>query len=376
MFGSYGRDGEYVGVTETFSLPDGDYHYLAGPLAQTSYQTKLGSKNDLVMNLGLNFSDRFYLGFNLGIPTARYRYQESFYEAAVNPDRFLIRYDDGHDTCFRNGTFNYQYLADVAGVYAKIGVILRPVDGLRLGASFQTPTAFTISETWMYSASTTFDDSYYNDSVSSPQGEFSYTLRSPYRASFGAAFTFGKQGFISVDYELADYSVMRFRSLREGRISENAFVAENWANRYFTGVSHAFRLGAELRLTPEWSLRAGYNLTTSPERWWTASDGQQVTVNDFYADPDAYFNRIKNLVTPHYYNDRTHAFSAGIGYSSPGSFFLDAAVRMIRYPVSTFAPYFDYECYDSAGDFRLVEAPRIQNHRDLWNVSLTFGWRF
>ena len=375
MYGSYGWDGLYAGVTETIS-PDGDYHYVSGPLAQTSYQTKYGSKNDIILNLGLNYSDRFYVGFNIGIPSARYRYYENFYEAAVNPDDFVISYEDGYETCFRNGSYGYQYLAEMAGVYAKVGVILRPVDGLRLGASFQTPTAYTVSESWSYSAATNYLDSYYNDSVSSPQGGYSYLLRSPYRASFGAAFTFGKKGLISVDYELADYSVMRFREVREGRWNNDAFLVQNWVNRYFTGVEHNVRLGAEVRVTPEWTLRAGYSMLTSPERWWTSTDGQKVTVDDFYADSYSYMNHVKSLVAPHYYADRTRTFSAGVGYSSPGSFFVDAVVRMTRYPVSTFAPYYDYDSYDSYGHLSFVEAPRILNHRDLWNVAVTFGWRF
>ena len=55
---------------------------------------------------------------------------------------------------------------------------------------------------------------------------------------------------------------------------------------------------------------------------------------------------------------------------------MDAAVRMTRYPVSVFAPYYDYASYDSFGNLAYVLAPRIQNNRNLWNVSLTLGWRF
>lgn len=375
MYGSYGWDGEYAGVTETIS-PDGDYHYVSAPLAQTSTQSKRGSKNDVVVNLGLNFSDRFYVGFNLGLPTVRYRYSESFFESAVDPSRFVLAFDDGYQTCFRSGNFGYQYLAEMAGIYAKVGVIFRPVSGLRLGASFQTPTACTVSEAWSYSASTTFDDNYYNRNVTSPQGEYSYLMRMPYRASFGAAFTFAKMGFVSVDYELTDYSVMRFRGIRDNWVDNGAFTELNWANRYFAGVQHEVRVGAEFRVTPEFSIRAGYTMTTSPERWWTSSDGQKVTVDDFNADSYAFINRTRNLVTPHYFNDRTRSFSAGLGYSSPGSFFVDAAVRMIRYPATSFAPYYDYASYDSFGNLGIVESPRILNHRDLWNVALTFGWRF
>lgn len=377
MYGPYGWDGLYAGVTESIS-DGGEYHYVPGALAQTSSLTKRGSKNDIILNLGLNVNDKVYFGFNVGLPTARYTYSESFYEAAVNPDQFPLIYEDGdqlYTTWFNRGTYNYQYRADMDGIYAKIGVILRPTNALRLGASFQTPTAMTVSESWQYYASTTFDDPYYDDEQTSPLGEYSYSLRTPYRASFGAAYTFGKKGLVSVDYELADYSVMRFNQVHRDWSSED-FVCQNWTNKYFSGLSHNVRAGIEYKLNPEFALRAGYTLTTSPERYWTDSDGHTVTADDFSADFYSYFNRVKNLVNPHYYGDRTQSFSAGIGYSSPGSFFMDAAVRLTKYPATTFAPYYDYDSCDRSGNVQSVRSPRLLNERNLWNASVTFGWRF
>lgn len=377
MYGPYGWDGLYAGVTESIS-DGGEYHYVPGALAQTSSLTKRGSKNDIILNLGLNVNDKVYFGFNVGLPTARYTYSESFYEAAVNPDQFPLIYEDGdqlYTTWFNRGTYNYQYRADMDGIYAKIGVILRPTNALRLGASFQTPTAMTVSESWQYYASTTFDDPYYDDEQTSPLGEYSYSLRTPYRASFGAAYTFGKKGLVSVDYELADYSVMRFNQVHRDWSSED-FVCQNWTNKYFSGLSHNVRAGIEYKLNPEFALRAGYTLSTSPERYWTDSDGHTVTADDFSADFYSYFNRVKNLVNPHYYGDRTQSFSAGIGYSSPGSFFMDAAVRLTKYPATTFAPYYDYDSCDRSGNVQSVRSPRLLNERNLWNASVTFGWRF
>ena len=371
MFGTLGNDGEYYGVTETLVPSEfGDRIQLLRPLAQSSVRSKRGSKNDLIMNVGFNFSDKFYLGFNIGMPMARYRYSESFSEAAVDPSRFVLTYADGGETCFSRGTYNYQYTSDIGGVYGKVGIILRPDKGLRLGASFQTPTLYTVTETWQYFTQTTFTDSRYNDQATSPRGEYAYELRSPYVASFGAAATFDKSGFISIDYELTDYSVMRFRELHGGRLDDNArFAKENSTNKHFAGVSHSVRIGADGRVTPEWFLRGGFNCTTSPERFWTTSDGSDVTADGYAADyDDVYAPHIKNLVTPHYYNDKTYSWSAGFGYSSPGSFFMDAAVRMTRHPASTFAPYYDYieDC----------DSPRMYDKYDLWNVSLTMGWRF
>ncbi len=379
MYGPYGWDGMYAGVTETIS-PDGDYHYVPGALAQTSYLTKRGTKNDLILNLAFNVSDRVYVGFNVGLPTARYRYSESFYESAVNPDLFPIQFDDEggtYTTYFLRGMYNYKYNAEIDGIYAKVGVILRPVDGLRIGASFQTPTAYTVSETWQNYASTTFDDPFYDDEETSPAGEFSYSLRSPYRASFGLAYAFGKQGVLSVDYELADYSVMRFSDVhRDSMGYDDGYRAENMTCKNFAGLAHNIRVGAEWKLTPEFAVRAGYTLATSPERYWTDSAGQTITADSYMSDFYSYTDRIVHLTTPHYYGDRTQSVSFGLGYSSPGSFFADAAVRCTKYPATTFAPYYDYDSYDRTGALLSVQAPRILNERNLWNVCLTLGWRF
>jgi hypothetical protein len=378
MFGPYGWDGEYAGVTESIS-DNGDYHFVPAALAQTSSVTKVGSRSDLVMNFGMNISDRVYIGFNLGVPMAHYRFNESFYEAAVSPDLFPIVYEDGDDlytTYFQRGYYNYKYFADMGGIYASLGVIVRPTDNLRLGASIQSPTALSISETWQYMASTTYSDNYYDDSETSPAGEYSYNLRTPYRASFGAAYTFGKAGVISVDYELADYSVMRFTPVHMDRMGSDEFLVQNMTNKNFAGVAQMLRVGGEFKVTPAFAVRAGYSMSTSPERWWTDNTGSTVTADDYASDFYTYFDRVKNLMTPHYYNDVTKSYSAGLGYSSPGSFFMDAAVRLTQYPVNTFAPYYDYNSYDSAGNLMRVQSPRILNRRDLWSASLTFGWRF
>ena len=379
MYGPYGQDCIYAGVTETIAA-DGSYHYVPGELAQTSSRTITGSKNDLMLNMAFNFSDRVYVGVNLGLPSGRYRYSESFFESAVDPGQFPIVYEDGgrnYTTYFMRGNYDYQYLADFVGIYAKLGVIVRPFEGLRLGATFQTPTACTVNERRQHFASTTFEDSRYNDSQNSPEGEYQYILRSPYRASFGAAYTLGKRGVISVDYELADYSVMYFRELRRNRMDNEAFISQNWENKYFAGVEHSFRVGAEIKLTPAFSVRAGYAMTTSPERYWTNSDGQKVTAGDFEVDFYSYYNRIKTLVTPHYYDDKTHSFSFGLGYSSKGSFFMDAVAGLTRYTDSSnFAPYYDYDCYDSAGNLLSVSSPLIHSEQNLWKVAVTFGWRF
>lgn len=377
-FGSYEKDeySGYVGNTERIA-PDGSYHYVPGELSQGSSVSKWGSKNDIVINMGMNFNDNLYAGFNIGIPAMDYRYSEYFSEAPVNVEQFPIAFKEG-DTYLRSVTSDYQYIADVSGIYAKAGLIWLPVKGLRLGAAIQSPTALTVRECWQYGATSSFQNSKFDGDVISPEGEYSYGIRTPYIVNLGAAVTIGTVGLISVDYELADYSVIKFRDIYdEGGFRDNsAFYDLNMTSRNFCGLAHNLRAGAEFRVTPAFSLRAGYSLATNPERHWINSAGMDVTADDYLQNFGDYNTGVLSLVSSEYYREFTQSYSLGFGYSSPGSFFADFAVRATSYPESVFAPYYDYYGYTSTGELLDMQAPRIKFKRNLFDVALTFGWRF
>ena len=351
----YAND-EYYGAAEVF---DGSSIYTGGPLHQVSSQQTYGVKKDLELNVGFNFSDRWMLGFSLGIPHSSYEYVEHFVESAQNYKDFPL-----DDTYMDYITYQYRLTRDVAGIYAKVGAIWLPTENLRLGASFRTPTRYTVSEEYdVYESLDLKNKSYTEDSEF---GEFEYRLRSPYTASFGVAATLASRALLSVDYELADYGIMRY----SGKSRE--FEARNIENELFAGIQHAVRAGAELFVTPAFAVRAGYTLTTSPLRYYDYGNGGIVSADNFsYAD---YKTGRLNLGTAQYFSDLTQSVNFGFGYSSPGSFFLDVAARRTVRPQHDFVPYADY-IYDAYGDVS-VPSPTVRINGNLWDVVLTFGWRF
>lgn len=382
MFGGFGVPGEYVGVTETISS-DGKYHYLSGPLHQTSYTSQIGSKTDVILNFGADFNDNLFLGVNLGLPFGNYEYTDSFYENPVNKDEFPISFvekDRIVDTYFRSATFDYRYVASMRGVYLKLGAIYMPTRNLRVGLAFQTPTAMTVSETWQYGAYSSFDNSGYNATSTSPVGDYSYMLRTPYIANVGVAYTFGQLGLLSVDYEFSDFSIMKFSELGRRNYSitsgSNPFTALNETNKLFAGGSHKLRIGAEFKPVPLISLRAGFNLTTTPEKHWTNNEGEDVTSSDYMSDYEYYKGRTLTLVSSKFYKDNTYAFTLGAGYSSPRSFYADFAVRFSKYPTTTYSPYYDYNGCDKLGYEEYLTSARIKSSIGLWDAHITLGWRF
>lgn len=346
-FGGY--DDQFVGASEVI-YDNGDIA-IGGPLSQSYSRNVQGGKYDYVFNLGANISDFIYLGANLGVSSIDYAYDEYFKESAVDPSDFqidMVKQDGTHYSMyFKDMNYKYSYSATGSGYYGKIGVIVTPGYGFRFGAAIQTPTVNRITEEWQMSGETTYTNASHNAYADSPYGRGSYTMVSPFKANFGLAYTLGQIGIISADYEMCDYSQMKYKSNGSDR---DYFEGVNNDIRECFGTSHTVRIGAEIKPFSSLAIRAGYRAATSPEIY--DSWGEKLNVTS------------------------TQNVSFGLGYSSKKSFFADLAVRKTILPDEYFMPYSDY-MYDEEGYvIESAYAPEILIQRSLWKVLLTFGWRF
>lgn len=342
MISSSGN-GDYVGVAQGIAS-DGSYPVL-GELRQKYGKLTTGSKSDIVFNFGMNFNNRLYIGANLGITDLSYSSRMQISESAVNVTDFPVT-EDGQTDYFKSMRMREYYRASGSGLYGKFGIIYNPVGGLRLGASVQTPTVNYITEHLWYSGETDFDNAYgYEDISEKDEYIYDYRLVSPMRADIGVAYTFGKAGLVSVDYELCNYSSMRFKEI--GSSDNGGFDNSNRSIEDGAGVSHMLRIGAEMNVLPALALRFGYNLTSTPERYINDS-GAKVSPGTF-----------------------TQSIACGVGYRSPRSFFCDLALRSRIDPVEYIYPYPSYD----AGT-RFVLSPEIVNRASLASIVMTFGWRF
>lgn len=332
---------EFIGASELL-FDNGDIA-LGGAIEQTYGRRVTGGKYEYLFNIGANISDFIYIGANLGITSLNYEYDEYFKEAAIDPADFENIYDDGTTTYWKSMKYRYNYSASGTGVFAKFGAIVTPGAGFRIGAAISTPVANTIEESWEESGETGFTSGTSN--ASSPEGYGSYSFTSPFRANFGLAYTFGGFGVISADYELCNYGSMRYRNNGDDR---DYFDDVNADIRERFGTSHIFRAGLEIKPLSCLAVRAGYNLSTSAEKY------------------NVWGESLKTLLTQN--------ASLGLGYSSKGSFFTDLAVKRTFIPDEYFMPYDDY-IFDQQGNVTEY-APEFLNEKSLWKVMLTFGWRF
>lgn len=330
MIAEYEHDGviDYLGSTELI-YDNGDIG-IGGPIRQSYLKQHYGSKNDLIMNFGANFSDKFYAGVNIGIPYLTYNESINQLEEAQDPNDFIMDID-GVQTAFIAARQRYTIEVNGTGVYAKLGFIWLPVEGLRIGAAVQTPTIMTLTERWKWDGICQLKG-FSDDLYDTPDGEYTYDLKTPAILNVGAAYTIGSAGFISVDYERTNSRRMKFSNY-------DSFSSDDWSEVNteiwnYAGTTNCIRVGAEAKVTPAVSLRAGYNFKS-------------------YSCPD--------------YTDVTNAFSFGVGYSSPGSFFADAAVRSTLFPVSWYYPYDDY---------LETKSPEVKVAKNLLDIVFTLGWRF
>ena len=335
----------YVGATEK-AYDDGTA-FLAGEIDQTYGREIRGSKYEYLLNFSMNISDWLFIGANFSLHSISYSYNEYIRENAIDANNFKIEYKDASDNIVATKYFNSmkyasEYNFSGLGYSAKIGFIVLPFKGFRVGAALQTPTSFTIDEGWEDRGETAFsgpDGGKY--SKTSPYGENSWTFRSPLRANFGVAYTFGKMGLVSADYELSDYRNIRYKS---SEYTDRTTLEEiNSQMKASHGVGHNFRFGAEFKPVAQLALRAGYNMSALQDKF-------------------------------------THKASLGLGFASGKSFFADIACVRAFIPDEYFMPYDDYVFKKNAeGGFDVdpnYYAPEILIKSSLWKVVLTLGFRF
>ncbi len=232
-----GYNDQYYGIAEL------------GGVFQRKEISRWGSMNEMVFSMGANFGDRLYLGGTIGIPFIRYFEQAMYKEKDIddNVEYFdeLLVYDDLHTTG--------------SGINLKFGMIVRPINFLRIGAAIHSPTWFNNMKDYWYSdfSNTAYGDTYYQIT---PNGTYNYDLQTPWRAIGSVSLILWKIALISADYEYVDYSSAKFRSRS---VYDYDFYNENNAIRDKYTATQNIRLGAEVRFG-HFAIRGGYAIYGSP----------------------------------------------------------------------------------------------------------------
>lgn len=221
----------------------GDGNYIFGQTIRRLIANE-GYSSEHSFSLGANFSEKYFLGATITLNRlnyiGHYEHLEADYENQI--------YD------FNNFTYTDHLEATGNGFSFKIGTIIRPVDILRIGASFHTPVVYRIREYFYDEIASAFDDGMKYANSNDPM-RYSYTLTTPLRAMTGIALQLRKLAIVSLDYEFTDYRMARFSKASD----DYNYYDENETIKNSLKTASNIKLGAEFRFSNLY-IRGGYGL--------------------------------------------------------------------------------------------------------------------
>lgn len=231
------------------NVPEGGNYYQENEIYTRGYNSKVG------FNIATSYRDRFYLGANLNVHVTDYRRSTSFYEDNNNA---LQPYETISNLRFNNELYTYGN-----GFSFQLGAIGKVTEAFRLGVAYESNTWYELYDETSQSLSTTRQadggqplNANVNPNIVNVYE--SYTLQTPDKWTFSAAYVFGKSGLLSVDYAVKNYGNAKFKPTNDiGFRDVNTDISNTLTS---TGE---LRIGGEYKIN-QLSLRAGYRFEGSP----------------------------------------------------------------------------------------------------------------
>ena len=267
--------------------------------------SETGTSDQYTLSWAGNISNQWYIGIGLNIPTINYTKHTS------------LREENKQNSS--SAELKSMFHVSGVGVSGSFGLIYRPIQALRIGASLQTPTILSLSRQSTGDMYSTIAGQKYE--VLTPEsGVMDIDIASPLRTSVSVAGQLGKIGLIAVQYDYAHSNEME--------------------------DIHTLRMGAEAQVTRGLFLNAGYVYESS---FMKEDPKWLLGYNEIRTDMD------------YRYTAATQYASAGIGYRS------DVVVAQLAYQYG-WQTIHQYASEEQALPFYVD----THTHR----IVATLAWRF
>ena len=304
---------------------------------------------------GFNILDKLYLGIAIGLQSIDYtrniHYGEDYlYDNDGNSGLVdqLLSTDYWQSTYFYGTGHNF-----------KFGLTARPVDWLRLGVAYHTPTYYSLEIGYAGAMQTVTShlepgmdeqviDTYSESPYFEEYGINSWEYRSPSRLLTGVAVTIGKRAIISADYERSWYSSIR---LQESTIYGLDDIYNDHIKSVFQGSS-TLRLGAEFYAHPAIALRAGYI--------WSGSG-----IREEY----------QQALTSRPLPTEQSFLTAGLGLHLTKTTYLDFAYQYGTTHYTSMQPFYDTATEDGMTE-PYIDSALFETKTSRQSFVLTLGFRF
>ena len=337
---------------------NGWYPDEIAPGAQMSQYTNLrsrGSAGEFSFAFGFNINNIVYLGASLDVQSIS-REQTIYYEEYI-----------GYEGARPNGTeypyqlqdFRFAQSMDLngSGVGAKFGIVVRPIEALRIGFAVHTPTYYSVA--YRYSASLSskalsagnnpYGWEVINGSVYAEEstpilqdgGDNRWCFTTPTRLLAGVSYAISRYAIISVDYQYDAYRALKWNYTPVDTGYTNDIFHNNVKG------THTVRAGVEAKPLPWLALRVGGGYRTKLLR-----DNYDFVA---FSEPVA---------------DRLWYASAGLGFRLSEVTSIDLAYQ---YRNTRYSDYYSF--YTKLGDTPNASPMYgldLINH----NIAVTFAFRF
>lgn len=350
-----------------------------------------GSLDEYNIALGGNIANVVYWGMNFDIVNFNYTMNSMWGEQLDNANVMLDE-KVGMQRMRADWNLSNYYNVNGTGFNYQLGIIVKPIQELRLGFAFHTPTWYSLTEN--FGAGTSFR---YGDGetfgAKTNNGQLAYNdmnFRTPWKLMASVAGVIGGRFIISADYEWEPMHAMRFSQpssygygggwddgwddgawdddwgwdpwykpgsqaapAKKSSLNDPYYATNEDIRRYYRSTN-TLRLGAEYRVTPQFSVRAGYSFVSSPVQQ-KAKDGKEIIYTS---------GTMPNYV----FDNTTNYISAGVGYKYK-KFYIDLAYVYKRQSA-------EYHAYTSDPANPEIPSPKADVTFNNSQVVMSAGFRF
>ena len=304
-----------------------------------------GAVNEYNITLGGNISNVVFWGMNFDIVNLDYSMNAIWGEDLI--DAYVP--DNNNKLVQESAQWNLNNIYNVngTGFNYQLGIIVKPIQELRLGFAFHTPTWYNLTETYGANIGYLYGQSE-SGNVQTNGGILGYNdvnFRTPWKFIASIAGVIGSNFILSLDYEWTSYNKMKYSmassnggfdygwgwddpwygwdymsSNTKASSSGNSFLeasdpyyATNSDISTYYQTTNTLRIGAEYRINPAFSIRAGYCNVSSPVKSEAKSGAMEIYTSGTL--PNYRFDNSTNYITcgagwkyQHFYVDLAYVY--------------------------------------------------------------------
>ncbi len=334
-----------------------------------------GHVDEYNIAFGGNIANVVYWGMDFGIIDLNYS-QTAIWGESLN-GAYVDDNNGGLTQTKADWRMKNLYSASGNGFNYKLGIIVKPIQELRIGFAFHTPTWYNINESYAARVNYNYNGLPYirgtfADTNGGVPGSNSYDFRTPWKLMASIAGVIGNNFILSADYEWTAYDKMKFSyadggygyyeyddpwyyapARSAGPVDDPYYLTNKDVSDYYQ-TTHTFRLGAEYRVTPQFSVRAGYSFVSSPVKSDVKDNKKNIYTSG--TNPSYSFDNTTNYVT------------CGLGYRVK-KFYVDLAY--VYKHVSS-----EYHAFTPDTENPSIPSPQAKLSLNNSQIVLSAGFRF